>query len=704
VHTILLLAATLTPGDAPAPVDFDNQIIPILTKAGCNSGACHGSAAGRGGLRLSLYGGNPEFDYESLVLELEGRRVNHARPESSLMLLKPTEMISHGGGTRLEYEGPGARLIERWISEGTPRLQNRHLEEFHVSPRSHVVERIGTTLPLKTTARFTDGTEVDATQWTVFTPEDPSAVEIDPETATAKLLRRGRHIVIARYLDRVVPLEMIVPLSDTPVDLSSAPRENFIDEHVLGLLATLRIPVSGQADDATFLRRATLDLTGRLATVEQTREFLSDPSPDKRVHLIDKLLASEEFTEYWTLQLAKLLRIRSNAQDSEGAWTYHNWLKQQIDEAVPYDQMAREVLLALGDTHEVGPANFYRTVAGPREQAEFASELFMGSRLRCANCHNHPLDRWTQDDYHGLAAIFAKVESGVVVKVSTRGEVTHPRTGEAAVPRIPGEQFLDSDSDGRQALARWLTDEDNPYFAKAIVNRLWKALMGRGLVEASDDFRDTNPPTHPALLEQLADDFIENGYDLRHTLRRIALSAAYARSSVALPENESDDRFYSHALTRPLEPEVLADAISDVLGLPDTYGDQPAGTRAVALFDSNISSESLDVLGRCSRQDTCESAGTAAGGLPQKLHMLNGQLINRRLTDAESRLAQRIADGKTPEEIVREFYLCALGRQPSADEQRFWNGQFAAADGAQQNVLEDFVWSLLNCQEFVTNH
>jgi hypothetical protein len=366
--------------------------------------------------------------------------------------------------------------------------------------------------------------------------------------------------------------------------------------------------------------------------------------------------------------------------------------------------MVREILLALGDTHEVGPANFYRTVPGPREQAEFASELFMGSRLRCANCHNHPLDRWTQDDYHGLAAIFAKVESGVVVKVSTRGEVTHPRTGEAAVPRIPGAQFLDSDSDGRQALARWLTHEDNPYFAKAIVNRLWKALMGRGLVEPSDDFRDTNPATHPVLLDQLAADFIANGYDLRHTLRRIALSAAYARSSVALAENQADDRFYSHALTRPLEPEVLADAISDVMGLPDTYGDQPAGTRAVALFDSNISSESLDILGRCSRQDSCETAGAPAGGLPRKLHMFNGPLLNRRLTDPESRLAQLTADGNTPEEIVDEFYLRALGRQPSADERLFWNEQFAGSDDTHRDVLEDFVWSLMSCQEFVTNH
>jgi len=270
--------------------------------------------------------------------------------------------------------------------------------------------------------------------------------------------------------------------------------------------------------------------------------------------------------------------------------------------------------------------------------------------------------------------------------------------------RIPGEEFLDTDEDGREALANWLTNRDNPYFAKAIVNRLWKALMGRGLVEPSDDFRDTNPATHPVLLDQLADDFIENGYNLRHTLRRIALSAAYARSAVTLPENEADDRFYSHAIKKPLEAEVLADAISDVLDTPDQYGEQPLGTRAVALFDPKIESEALDVLGRCSREDTCESSSAPAGGLPQKLHLFNGPLINSRLADTDGRLGRLVAEGKSPEEIVEAFYLTALSRRPSSEEQAFWSEQFAKADVAPQVVVEDFVWSLLSCQEFVTNH
>jgi hypothetical protein len=711
MSAIVLLVAFLSVGDGVAnaevnSVDFDNKVIPILTKAGCNTGACHGAAVGRGGFRLSLYGGDPDFDFRSIVLELEGRRVNLSHPDKSLLVLKPTESIEHGGGTRLEYEGNDVELLTKWISQGTPRVQKERLSEFHVTPDLHVADHIGAELQLSATAHFTGGADVDVTQWTVFTPEDAAAVTIDPQTATAKLLRRGRHIVVARYLDRVVPIELIVPLLDTAVDLADAPRNNFIDDEVLQILSTLRIPVSQQADDHTFLRRATLDLTGRLPTIDAVDEFLTTSRLQQPTHLIDRLLSSPEFNEYWTLQMAKLLRIRSRDKDAQGALTYHKWLKSQIADSVPYDQFTRMILTATGDTHEVGPANFYRTVGGAREQAEFASELFMGNRLRCANCHNHPLDRWTQDDYHGLAAIFAKLDSGRVIKVNSRGEVTHPRTGTAAMARIPGERFLEGDDDGREAFATWLTSQQNPYFAKAIVNRLWKAMMGRGLVEPTDDLRATNPATHPALLTQLADDFVSHKYDLRHTLRRIALSAAYGRSPQTLPENHADNRFYSHALSRPLQPEVLADAISDITGIADQYGDETPGTRAVALFDSNIKSDALDILGRCGRDESCEATDLAAGGLARKLHMFNGELINSRNSGADSRLAGLIAAGRKPEEIVNEFYRLALSRTPDATERTYWNKQVATATDAaqQQDILEDFVWSLLTCHEFGTNH
>lgn len=703
----ILIAVLLAGSQADTSVVFDTQIIPVLTKAGCNAGACHGAAVGRGGFRLSLYGSDSDFDYRSIVHELEGRRVNLAHPDESLLLLKATESISHGGGPRLDVEGDGARLIRQWVAEGASRLKADTLKQLHVQPQSHIAEHVGASIDLTATAEFSPGVPVNVTPWTVFTADDPASIEIDARTASAKVLRRGRHLVIARYLDRVVPIEIIVPLVDESVNLSNEPRSSFIDRHILATLEVLKLPVSPSADDGEFLRRVTLDLTGRLPTLAMRREYLDDQRPEKRKQLVDRLLESDEFTEYWTLQLSKLLRIRSQAGDATAARVYFAWLKRSIADKMPYDRLARELLVSSGDTHEIGPANFYRTVNGAREQAEFVSELFMGTRLRCANCHNHPLDRWTQDDYHGLAAIFARVDRGRVVGISERGEVTHPRTGEAAVPRIPGNEFLAETQDGRQRLAKWLTAIGNPYFAKAIVNRLWKAMMGRGLIEPTDDLRSTNPATHPRLLNELTDDFVEHGFDLRHTLRTIALSETYRRSGVSLPGNLPDDRYYARSLTRSLEPEVLADAIADVTGIFDQYEGYPPGTRAVSLADPRVKSETLDVLGRCSRETSCEMSGQpATDGLTLKLHLMNGPLLNDRITDPGGRLLQHLDAGTRPMDVLRIFYKLALTREPTTREQEFWQRQFELAGTAeqQQQVLEDFLWSLLTCREFVTNH
>ena len=698
-------------------VDFENDLMPVFTKFGCNAGACHGAAAGRGDFKLSLFGGNPRADYEAIVRQLAGRRINLMHPEESLVVLKPTAQISHGGRQVLNENGEGARLLRNWVQQGAQYETLRHLERVEISPQKHVITNLESPIQLQAKAHFSNSTTEDVTRWTVFTPEDTSAIEIDASTAAAKLHRRGRHIILARYLTEVVPIEFIAPLNEAPVQqyihengethTPSKSAINNIDEEILKLLATLRLPISIPADDTTFLRSVTLDLTGRLPVPDTVATFLTDPDPKKRETLVDTLLQSAEFNEYWTLQLAKLLRIGAQERNTQGAFVYHQWLSEQIREGVGYDQVARSVILATGDSHEIGPANFYRTVNGPREQAEFMSELFMGTRLRCANCHNHPLDKWTQDDYHGLAAIFAKIEGDQIVKVKPSGEVIHPATREKAVPRIPGDRFLPADvADGRVELADWLTGSDNPYFAKAIVNRLWRAMMGRGLVEPVDDFRSTNPATHPELLTTLADDFVAHGYDLRRTLRRIALSAAYARSANTLPQNTTDDRFYSHALPKPLAPEVLADAISDVLGVPDTYGNEPEGTRAVSLFDPNTESDALDILGRCGRETSCENSTAAIGGLQRKLHLFNGDLLNARIGVPDSRLDRLMSIGRSPMEIVNEFYLAALSRHPTDTEQQFWKQHIDVKTSAnsQRAILEDMVWSLLTCNEFVTNH
>ncbi|MYA99297.1 DUF1553 domain-containing protein [Candidatus Poribacteria bacterium] len=733
VHQNISFANNVDASKPSDRVDFENDLIPIFTKFGCNAGACHGAAAGRGEFNLSLFGGNPQADYKAIVRQFAGRRINLMHPEESLVILKPTAQTNHGGGQVLNEDGEGARLLRNWIQQGATYETLRRLERVEISPEKHVIKNPESPVQLHATAYFSNSTTEDVTRWTVFTPEDTSAIEIDTATAVAKVRRRGRHIILARYLTEVVPIELITPLNEVlphsliqktkpetkwnatqerstliPKPTSLNRKENLkIDSEVLKLLSTLRLPMSPAADDVTFLRRVTLDLTGRLPAPDTVTTFLLDTSKNKRETLVDTLLASAEFNEYWTLQLAKLLRIGAQERNTQGTFVYHQWLSQQVRDGVGYNQVARAVILATGDSHEVGPANFYRTVDGPREQAEFMSELFMGARLRCANCHNHPLDKWTQDDYHGLRAIFAKIESDQIVRVNPSGAVIHPATREKAVPRIPGNRFLPADvADGRAELVDWLTGQDNPYFAKAIVNRLWKAMMGRGLVEPVDDFRSTNPATHPELLTALADDFVAHGYDFRHTLRRIARSESYARSTNTLPQNATDDRFYSHALRKPLAPEVLADAISDVLGVPDAYGNEPEGTRAVSLFNPNTESNALDILGRCGRETSCESSTEATGGLQRKLHLFNGDLLNARIGVPGSRLDKLMSEGKSPMEIVNEFYLAALSRHPADTEEQFWEQHInvRASAASEQAVLEDMVWSLLTCNEFVMNH
>ncbi len=723
--SIFFLAEVCSGDERQPSVDFRNDLIPVFTKLGCNAGACHGAAIGRGEFKLSLYGGNPAADYEAIVRHMRGRRVNLYQPDESLILLKPAEYVSHGGGTIFEPESPAAQLLIDWIQQGASNASARELTKVEITPRRHVAKEKGETITLSAMAHYSDGTSRDVTPWTIFQAEDDAAVEIiDPaeievdhaasdRQPLAKVVRAGRHIVVARYLNQVVPIEMIVPLSDSTVVGSVDTSVNFIDDEIGDSLAVLGLPPSPLADDATFLRRATFDLTGRLPGPDRVLSYLEDPRPGKRSELIDELLQSDEFTQYWTFQLAKLIRLRPPGTDEQAAQTYYDWLRDQVQHDASYQSMVRSLITATGDSHVVGPANFYRLAASPGEQAELMSELFMGSRLRCANCHNHPLDRWTQDDYHGLAAIFAKVERGTVIGEKPHGQVIHPGTREPAIQRIPGVRFLAADADdGREQLADWLTDPANPYFAKAIVNRLWRRTMGRGLVDPVDDFRDTNPATHPRLLDRLAQDFVEHDYSLRHTLRVIASSSSYARSSRPTEVNRNDDRFYSHAARRPLEPEVLADALSDVMGIPAQYGNvadaaetEDSALRAIELVNPRTPSPSLDILGRCDRQDSCESASDAGGGLPLKLHLFNGSLLNTRIAAPGSRLQRLQASEVEPLEIIHAFYLAALNRLPTEIETLHWRTELEQLDDSDpSDFLEDFVWGLLTCEEFVTNH
>jgi hypothetical protein len=521
-----------------------------------------------------------------------------------------------------------------------------------------------------------------------------------------------------RFLTQVQAIQITAPYSNGEIDSESDGRNNWIDDEINDTLADLRLPPSPPADDATLLRRITLDLTGRLPQPERIREYLNDKSPQKIEHEVDRLLASPEFTEYWTFKLAQWLRVRAGTNDIAGTKRYFAWLGEQVAARRPLDALVADLIVGSGDSHREGPPNFHRSAADARAEAEHVSETLLAIRLRCANCHNHPLDRWTQDDYHGLAAIFARLDRGRVVKLRATGDVVHPVTDEAARPRIPGERFLTEDTrDGRHELAAWLTGAGNRYFARAWVNRLWESMLGRGLVHPSDDLRESNPASHPALLDRLAADFAENDHDIRHTLRLVASSAAYQRSTQTQEANRHDDQFYSHAARRGLPPEVLLDMLCDATGLPNDYRDIPLqpitdkypypslASRAIKLYDTRWAAEELGPLAACQLDEPCQNETPPLArldDLANQLHWLNGPLVNDRLAAPDSAFRQLTTSNTPTKQLVEQYYLRTLSRLPSEAESAFWQEELG--EEADEQKCEDFAWSLLSCPEFVTNH
>ncbi len=700
-----LILATIICGGEEQAVDFDTEIVPVFTRYGCNAGACHGSATGRGGFKLSLFGSRPELDHRAIVNQFQGRRINQSNPERSLLLQKPTGELEHGGNHRFDFDSPAGKRISNWIKQGADRDSSRKLVRFEVIPTEATLASIGQTVSLKSFAVFTDGVRRDVTDWTVFEAEDKQSLELNSQTSVAKPVVRGRHVVIARFLDQVTSVEILVPINEA-MSLTSKPGFNFIDESINVKLDALRIPVSPQAGDSAFLRRIYLDLTGTLPSPGEVRKFLDGDSATKRERLIEHLIQTDEFTDYWTYRFGQWLRVGSNHQDAVSATAYYRWLRNEVQQNRPLDQLVRTLITSSGDTHQNGAANFYRTVDNARLQAEFVSQSLMGVQLRCANCHDHPYDRWTQDDYHGLSAVFAAVGKGRVISIDGKGEVINPRTGEPAITKIPDVEIKADQKVDLSNLADWLTREDNAFFAKAVTNRIWSNFFGRGLVDPIDDIRSTNPPTHPELLEGLARDFQRNGYDFRHTIRLICNSAAYQRSSKILPGNETDERFYSRMPTGDLSPEVLADAISNVTSVSEAYNNHAAGTQAIQLHKPGTQSAMLETLGRCPDEKTCEIGVVLAGGISRQLQLINGEPLNRRVSDPAGRLHQLALSGQSDKEIIDELYLRCFSRNPAEAEINFWMEQLdlSTNETTRIKVLEDLCWSLLTCREFTTNH
>lgn len=728
VTGVLFLSGSV--GFTAEPSSFRTGILPILTKAGCNAGACHGAATGQGGFKLSLLGYDPEEDHQRITRELSGRRIDVAAPAESLFLQKPSQQIEHEGGRRLprgsvEYE----KLLD-WLQSGAPfGPADLRVTQITVSPADSLFPMTNQTTQLRVTALLSDGSREDVTKMALYASNDDAIAEVGK---TGEIVMRGRGLtsVMVRYSGQVAAARMAVPFADSTTPVAKLPVQNFIDEHIGAELQRLRLPASELSSDSEFLRRVYLDLTGRLPSARETRDFIAAPSaPSARQSVIEGLLEREEFVDFWTMRFADLLLISGRRGSDAATRAYHHWLRQQVAANTPFDQITRALLTAEGALRSVGPANFFTLAKDPRDLAEHVGRMFLGSQIACARCHAHPADRWTQEDYHRFAAYFARVVvEGDAVMVSTRGEVELPKTGRPVSPKPlgpPVQKTAASNSkseipeDRRVELAAWLTAPENPLFAHTLVNRVWKHLLGRGLVEPVDDLRPTNPPTHPALLDALAADFVANGHDLRRLIRTIASSQTYQLTSRANGLNALDDRFYSHAYRKELPAQVFVDAVAQVTGVPDRFGgpsgndrmrmaelaeDQPdaypEGTRAVQLIGARTPSYALDVLGRCSREGPCDVSG-GGGGLAEALHLINGTTINEKLKGGvvDELMARSTSDG----EIIEELYLRALARRPAKLELNEWAALLARA-GNKREAVEDLLWTLLNSREFAFNH
>lgn len=698
--TILSAVAAFILSASALATDFSfrTDVLPILSKAGCNSGACHGAATGQGGFRLSLLGHDPEEDYWNITREFSGRRINLDAPHESLFLRKPTHQIEHEGGRKIKRDSDSYRKLVDWIRSGAS-YGSRSLKvaRIEVTPPERFLSNTNEQVQLNVTAVLSDGTRREVTDLALYTSNDEGIAEVD-KTGLVLTRNRGLTSIMIRYSGQVAAVRVAVPFQETIPD-QQFPIRNFIDREIATELKRLGIPASTLSEDAEFFRRVHLDLVGRLPDSEKVRNFLGDANTQNRNAIIEQLLASDDFTDFWTLKFADLLLISGKRGSEKATATYHHWLRDQLSQNTAWNKMAASLMTAEGDITESGPPNFYALASDPRDIAEYAGSIFLGTQIGCARCHAHPTDRWTQDDYYEFSATFAKVSrDGNVIGARSSSDLQYPKTRRTVLPRPLGDsETLPVESDPRVAMAKTLTAD--PLFARAMVNRVWKHLLGRGLVEPVDDLRPTNPATHPALLEKLAAEFREHNFDLRWLIKTIAGSSTYQLSSRTIPGNRQDDRFYSHAFLKPLPAQVLVDAIAQVTGEPEQFTGQPPDIRAIQLIGAQTESYALDVLGRCKREKTCETGASSGGGLAQALHLINGSTINHKLADGI--LAQ--LSSKPTSGIIEELYFRALSRTPSEEESNFWKSTIETASNRPE-LLEDMLWTLLNSREFAFNH
>lgn len=706
-------------GDEWLPLDFRHDINPIFTKRGCNGGGCHGKTSGQGGFRLSLFGFVPEMDFEQTTNGSRGRRIFTSAPERSLLLQKPTMALPHGGGARLTVGEPEYDLLVRWIAEGTPKgASDRELTGVELHPDSRALPP-GTTQQLLAMAHYSDGTRRDVTRLVQYETNDPSIADVDEWGQVTVAQRTGETSIVAVFQGHAAVSRIMVPLDSPSAEPSIAmPVRNFIDEHVQAKLQELGVPPSEESDEATFLRRATLQIAGRIPTAEEVREFLADSGSEKHERLIDRLLASGDYADHFAQKWADILRNKRRGQKDRlpGTIAFHRWIRNALAKNVPYDQFVREIITATGDVSVTPTAQWYAEVRYLDAFVDDSAQVFLGLRIGCARCHHHPSEKITQRDYYGLAAFFGRVDrkggSGVAERraneaifVKPAGSVKHPETGEVVPPHGLGGPELEIPpyEDPRHAYVDWMAEPENPYFARAFVNRMWGHFFGRGLVDPLDDMRVTNPASNEALLEALAEEFIRSGFDMKHIVRTICTSTTYRLSSDAhehnLDEIQNHSRFYPQRLTA----EVLHDALDAATGRPTGFGGLPSGTRAVQLPDEGYSNSFLKLFGRPLRETACECERTAEPSLSQTLFVMNDSFVLNKVSDKNSLAGKLAADEREPEERISDLFVSTLSREPRAEEVERAVAYLAGEEDPHQ-AWSNLLWALVNTKEFMFVH
>jgi Protein of unknown function (DUF1549)/Protein of unknown function (DUF1553) len=703
---------TVTSASAKPPVSFRLDIMPVFMKSGCNTGSCHGAARGKDGFRLSLYGFDPEGDYQRLTREIPGRRIDLAIPENCLMIAKATGAVSHTGGKLFEPGDPNYEKVLEWLKAGAPNDPGAvpAVNRLEVFPVSAVLDGEGSTQRLTVRATYADGTDRDVTGLAWFMSSNENSVKVS-QSGELTATNRGESFVMARFETHTVGIPVITLPKGLEFTWTDIPENNYIDTQVFNKLRKLRIQPSEICSDEAFIRRATVDICGRVPEPSEVLAFVADTAPDKREKLVDALLQRPEFVDLWVMKWSELLQVRSSQLVSyKATLLYYDWLRQQISGNVPVNEMIINLLAAEGGTFSTPATNYYENERDVLKLTENVAQVFLGMRLQCAQCHNHPFDRWTMNDYYGFVSFFTQIgrkASGndpreQLVFNSNSGNARHPVTGQEMPPKFLGGDVPDTQGkDRRRLVAEWMTSPENPWFSRNLANIVWAHFFGRGIVEEVDDVRVSNPPSNQELLDSLATNFAGYGYDFRKLVRDICTSRTYQLATVTNPTNELDVSNFSHASVRRIRAELLLDIISQVTETRNKFAGLPLGARAVEIADGNTSNYFLTTFGRATRTTVCSCEVRMDPNLSQALHLINGDTVQAKVAEGAV-VAKKIEAGETNQQIIDDLYLRCLGRLPLESE-RAAIETFVAESPDRLTGLNDAFWALLNSQEFVFN-